>query len=50
MGDYETAARLHRETLGLRERVLGADHPSTQASRNNLARAEQALAREGEGG
>jgi hypothetical protein len=28
---------MHRETLGLRRKVLGGEHPSTLASMNNLA-------------
>lgn len=37
-GDYATAAKMHRETLLLLEKVLGKEHPHTLASMNNLAR------------
>ncbi|MDP4512186.1 tetratricopeptide repeat protein, partial [Nonomuraea turcica] len=33
---------MHEATLAERERVLGADHPHTLISRNNLARAYEA--------
>ena len=36
-GRTEDAIRLHEQTLEVRERVLGLDHPDTLASRNNLA-------------
>jgi hypothetical protein len=39
LGEYQQAAALHQLTLGVRERVLGAEHPDTLASRNNLANA-----------
>ncbi|WP_368858555.1 tetratricopeptide repeat protein, partial [Streptomyces griseoflavus] len=42
-------ADLHRQTLTDRERILGPDHPDTLTSRNNLARAEAAVARAGRG-
>ena len=35
-GKYKEAEKTHRQTLELREKVLGKDHPSTQVSRNNL--------------
>ena len=37
MSELSEAARIYRETLELRRRVLGAEHPSTLASANNLA-------------
>ena len=37
LGHHEEAARLYKETLGIKERVLGPEHPDTLASRNNLA-------------
>ncbi|KAI1317055.1 kinesin light chain 3 [Xylariaceae sp. FL0255] len=37
VGKYSEAERLYRETLGLREEVLGREHPSTLTSMNNLA-------------
>lgn len=36
-GDYAAAEAMHRQTLLLRERVLGKEHPSTLTSMNNLA-------------
>jgi tetratricopeptide (TPR) repeat protein len=36
-GKYEEAERMHRQTLELREKVLGEDHLDTLASMNNLA-------------
>jgi tetratricopeptide (TPR) repeat protein len=36
-GNYAAAECLHRETLSLREMVLGEEHSLTLASRNNLA-------------
>ena len=36
-GRRQDAIDLYRDTLDSRERVLGADDPSTQASRRNLA-------------
>ena len=42
-GDYEAATSMHEQTLALREKVLGHDHPSTQASRANLDKARKAL-------
>ena len=36
-GKYEEAERMHRQTLELREKALGAEHPDTLASMNNLA-------------
>ncbi|KAI8403830.1 hypothetical protein FOFC_15320 [Fusarium oxysporum] len=36
-GRYEKAARLYKETLELRKKVLGKEHPSTLDSMNNLA-------------
>ncbi|KAK7588373.1 hypothetical protein V3481_007398 [Fusarium oxysporum f. sp. vasinfectum] len=37
VGKYEEAERMHRETLQLREKVLGKEHPETLANMNNLA-------------
>ncbi|KAK8002369.1 response regulator [Apiospora arundinis] len=37
LGKYAEAEQMHRQTLGLRETVLGREHPSTLASMNNLA-------------
>ncbi|KAI6439877.1 hypothetical protein MCOR15_011898 [Pyricularia oryzae] len=37
LGQYEEAEQMHRETLALREKVLGPEHPSTFDSINNLA-------------
>ncbi|RKK27891.1 hypothetical protein BFJ66_g16444 [Fusarium oxysporum f. sp. cepae] len=36
-GRYEGAAKLYRETLEAREKVLGKEHPDTLDSMNNLA-------------
>ncbi|PNP77904.1 hypothetical protein FNYG_08630 [Fusarium nygamai] len=36
-GRYEGAAKLYRETLELKEKVLGKEHPDTLMSMNNLA-------------
>jgi hypothetical protein len=36
-GKYEEAEEMHRQTLGLRERVLGREHPDTLTSMDNLA-------------
>ena len=41
----DEAITLHKETLRLRESVLGAEHPDTLASRNNLAIAYRAVGR-----
>ncbi|KAI1286514.1 hypothetical protein F5Y03DRAFT_146430 [Xylaria venustula] len=37
LGKYNNAEQLYRQTLELREGVLGREHPSTLASMNNLA-------------
>ncbi|KAI0203080.1 P-loop containing nucleoside triphosphate hydrolase protein [Astrocystis sublimbata] len=37
LGKYSQAERLYRQTLELRERVLGRENPDTLASMNNLA-------------
>jgi hypothetical protein len=37
LGKYNEAEALHREALGLREKVFGRDHPNTLTSMNNLA-------------
>ncbi|KAK4113213.1 hypothetical protein N656DRAFT_789251 [Canariomyces notabilis] len=37
LGKYKDAERMHRQALGLREKVLGKEHPSTLTSMNNLA-------------
>ena len=44
-GDYEAAEPLHRRSLDIRERVLGADHPATANSLNNLAELYRAQGR-----
>jgi len=36
-GKYEQAEQMHRQTLGLRERVQGREHPNTLTSMDNLA-------------
>jgi tetratricopeptide (TPR) repeat protein len=36
-GKYADAERIQREVLGAQKRVLGAEHPSTLSSANNLA-------------
>ena len=36
-GEIVEAARIHRETLEVQRRVLGAEHPDTLTSANNLA-------------
>jgi Flp pilus assembly protein TadD len=36
-GKYEEAEEMHRQTLELREKVLGREHPDTPGSMNNLA-------------
>ena len=36
-GKYSEAEAIYRQTLQLRETVLGKDHPDTLASMNNLA-------------
>jgi Tetratricopeptide repeat len=36
-GKHEQAEEIHRQTLKLRERVLGKEHPDTLTSMNNLA-------------
>jgi len=36
-GKYEEAELMHRQTLARREKVLGAEHPSTLTSMANLA-------------
>jgi hypothetical protein len=36
-GKYEAAEQMYRQTLELREKVLGQEHPSTLDSMNNLA-------------
>ena len=45
LGRYEEGLRLDEETLMLRERVLGPEHPDTLASRSNLARGYRAAGR-----
>ena len=39
---------MHEQNLADRERVLGADHPDTLTTRNNLAAAYQAAGRTAE--
>jgi tetratricopeptide (TPR) repeat protein len=36
-GKYEEAEEMSRQALGLKEKVLGKEHPSTLTSMNNLA-------------
>ncbi|RYP42629.1 hypothetical protein DL768_010304 [Monosporascus sp. mg162] len=36
-GKYDEAEQMHRQTLELKEKVLGREHPDTLASMNNLA-------------
>jgi hypothetical protein len=36
-GKYDQAEEMHRQALGLRETVLGKEHPDTLRSMNNLA-------------
>lgn len=36
-GKYKEADAMHRQTLALREKVLGKKHPDTLMSMNNLA-------------
>src|SRR5262249_2689691 len=43
-GQPRQACRLHEQTLGLRKRVLGPDHPDTLRSMSNLG---ELLTREG---
>ncbi|KAI1506280.1 hypothetical protein F5X99DRAFT_129304 [Biscogniauxia marginata] len=38
LGKYNKAEQMHRQTLELRERVLGKEHPNTLISINNLAK------------
>ncbi|KAK4116060.1 hypothetical protein N656DRAFT_786545 [Canariomyces notabilis] len=37
LGKYEDAERMHRQALGLKEKVLGKEHPDTLISMNNLS-------------
>jgi tetratricopeptide (TPR) repeat protein len=37
LGKYDEAATMHRQVLTLRTKVLGAEHPDTLTSMNNLA-------------
>ncbi|KID85971.1 kinesin light chain [Metarhizium guizhouense ARSEF 977] len=37
LGQYQKAERMYRQTLQLKEKVLGKEHPSTLSSMNNLA-------------
>jgi hypothetical protein len=36
-GKYEEAETMHRQTLELKTKALGTEHPSTLSSMNNLA-------------
>jgi tetratricopeptide (TPR) repeat protein len=45
VGRLDEAIRLYERTLADRERVLGAGHPDTLSSRNNLAYAYAAAGR-----
>jgi len=38
-GKYAEAEKMHRETLALREKVSGKEHPDTLTSMNDLAQA-----------
>jgi hypothetical protein len=42
-GQYRQAIALDEQTLGVRRRVLGDDHPDTLMSMNNLAEARRAI-------
>jgi tetratricopeptide (TPR) repeat protein len=44
-GRHEEAEQMHRQTLELKEKVLGHEHPSTLTSMNNLALALSAQGR-----
>ena len=44
-GRYDEASRLHKDTLEVRQRVLGPEHPDILASRNNLANAYRSTGR-----
>lgn len=48
LGRYEEALELDQETLEIRERVLGPEHPDTLGSRSNLAITYRALGRNDE--
>ena len=43
LGDLQGARELREQALAARRRVLGADHPDTLRSMNNLARIQQRL-------
>jgi tetratricopeptide (TPR) repeat protein len=45
---YDEARKLHRETLEIRRRVLGQDHPDTLTSMHNLANAYSSQGRHDE--
>ncbi|MFD7785495.1 tetratricopeptide repeat protein [Streptomyces nojiriensis] len=45
LGRHQEAADLHQQTLTLRERVLGPDHPDTLAIRNPQSAIRNSLAR-----
>ncbi|KAF2181608.1 hypothetical protein K469DRAFT_501942, partial [Zopfia rhizophila CBS 207.26] len=38
-GKYAEAEKMHQETLALREKAVGKEHPDTLSSMNDLARA-----------
>ncbi len=40
-GQYQAAVQIHRQTLELRTKVLGPEHPDTLISRNSLASAQK---------
>jgi len=48
-GQTLEAAKIHRQTLEARKRVLGTGHPKTLESADKLATAQERLAREEEG-
>ena len=43
LGNLQRAVELHEQTLTIRRRVLGDDHPDTQASMNKLAELHREL-------
>ncbi|KAB5581164.1 hypothetical protein GE09DRAFT_1256464 [Coniochaeta sp. 2T2.1] len=48
LGKYKEAEAMYRQTLELRQKVLGAEHPDTLASMNNLAHVLYSLGKYGE--
>ena len=45
LGRMEEAAQLHKETLEIRKRALGPEHPDTLQSMNGLASSYRSLGR-----